>query len=75
MNFVDKDGTTKVYIRVHPCHSGKLQIVDLLYLWQLNEAILLFNSIALQFFLKCLLSLLYLSNSGRSKNNDVNSSY
>ena len=55
-------------------HSGKLQIVDLLYLRQLNEAILLFNSIALQFFLICLLSLLYLSNSGRSKNNDVNSS-
>ena len=21
MNFVDKDGTTKVYIPVHPCHS------------------------------------------------------
>ena len=32
-------------------HSGKLQIVDLLYLGQLNQSILLFNSIALQFFL------------------------
>ena len=51
----------------------KLQIVDLIYLWQLiyvriNEAMcssILFNSPGFQFYVKCLLTLLYMSKSGR----------
>ena len=54
-------------------HYGKLQIVDLLYDWQLiyvriNEATcssILFNSPGFQFYVECLLTLLYMSKSGR----------
>ena len=54
-------------------HSDKLQIVDLLYLWQLiyvriNKAmcsLILFNSPGFQFYFKCLLTLLYKRKSER----------
>ena len=57
-------------LNIHIC-KVILVIVDLLYLWQLgiNEAAMcssiLFNSPRFQFYLICLLSLLYLSTSGR----------